>query len=432
MIKMYRSYDEMPKIELPLKQEIKLSDSTIRDGAQMPGIVMLKKHKLTIYEYLHKIGIEKLECFLYNERDRVVAREMLDINYEVPEVTAWARANKNDIDLVLNMDGIRETGILMSISDAHIFDKLGFKKREEASERYLEVVDYALEHGLRVRCHLEDITRSDFYGFVVPFVREIISRDKNAIIRICDTLGLGLPFPEIDLPYGIPRMVKELRRIGVRNIETHIHDDFGLGVACSLAGFWYGANWSNLTFLGIGERAGNSELEKVVLFLITRVSGFEKYNPRVLVEFAEYMEREVRIFIPRNKAIVGRQIFAHESGIHTSAVIKNPFLYEPFPPELVGAKRKLMIGDSSGTDVIRKKVEEIAENLMGIKVRIDKRDPRILAIYRDIHRLYDEEGRRSCISDDEMKKYVEKYFMFEPVIDEIKLDDSEAKDSNDE
>ena len=423
---MYRTYEDMPKIELPFKQEIKISDSTIRDGVQMPGIVMLKKHKLAIYEYLHRIGIEKLECFLYNDRDRVVAREMLDIGYEIPEVTAWARANKNDIDLVLGMGDINETGILMSVSDAHIFDKIGFKSREDAIDRYLDVMDYAVDHGLRVRCHLEDVTRSDFDGLVLPFVKEIISRDKNSIIRVCDTLGLSVPLYDVNLPYSIPKIVSALNEVGVRNIETHIHDDYGLGVANSLIAFWYGANWSNLTFLGIGERAGNSELEKVILFLINRVKGFEKYNSRVFVEFAEYMEREVRIFIPRNKAIVGKQVFAHESGIHTSAVIKNPFLYEPFPPELVGAKRKLMIGDSSGTDVIRKKVEEIAENLMGVKVKVEKKDPRILAIYRDIHKLYDEEGRRSCISDDEMKKYVEKYFMFEPVIDEVKLEDNES------
>lgn len=414
-------------MELPLKQEIQISDSTIRDGVQMPGIVITKKNKLKIYEYLHKIGIEKLECFLYNERDKATAREMLDINYEFPEVTGWARATREDIDLILKFDRIKETGILMSVSDSHIFDKIEFKSREDAMDRYLKAVDYAIDHGLRVRCHLEDATRSDFNGFTFPLVEEILSRDKNAIIRICDTLGVGMPFPDVDLPYGIPKIVKDLRERGVINIESHIHDDFGLGVANSLAAYWYGANWSNLTFLGIGERAGNSELEKILVFFIHRIKGFEKYNSEVLVEFARYIEKEVRIFVPRNKAIVGRNIFAHESGIHTAGVIKNPFLYEPFPPESVGGERRLMVGDSSGTEVIRKKVEEIAEELMGLKVKVEKKDPRILAIYRDIHKLYDEEGRRSCISDDEMRKYVEKYFMFEPVVDEVKVSEREDR-----
>ncbi len=424
---MYRSYEEMPKIELPNVSEIKISDSTMRDGAQMAGVVMTKKHKLRIYEYLHEIGIEKLECFLFNERDKNVARKMLDINYEFPEVTGWARAKTEDIDLVLNMDGIKETGILMSVSDSHIFDKIGFKSREEAVDNYLHALNYAVDHGLRVRCHFEDITRADF-NFVKEFTKEIIEISPDAIIRLCDTLGFGLPFHDSPLPYNIPKIVKELKDIGVKNIETHTHDDFGLGIANSLAGYWYGANWSNLTFLGIGERAGNSELEKILLFLIWRVKGFEKYNPKKLVEFARYMEKEVRIFVPRNKAIVGKNIFAHESGIHTAGVIKNPFTYEPFPPELVGGKRILMIGDTSGTEVIRKKVEEITEELMGIKVRVDKKDPRIIAIYNDIRKLYDLEGRTSCISDDEMKKYVEKYFLFEPVADVLETDKNERDD----
>lgn len=420
---MFRSYEEMPKVKFPCNGgEVMISDSTIRDGSQMPGLVMTRKHRLTIYEYLHEIGIEKLECFVYNQRDKDVARAMLDRGYKCPQVTAWARSKKEDIDVVLSIDGIKETGILMSVSDVHIFDKIGMKSHEEAEERYLGALQYAVDHGLATRCHLEDLTRAD-WNFIRPFVKKILEIDKNSILRVCDTLGLGLPFPEADLPFGIPKIVSELKALGAKNIETHIHDDYGLGVANSLAGYWYGANWSNLTFLGIGERAGNSELEKILIFFLTRMDGFKKYNPSKLVEFARYMEREVRLHVPRNKAIVGENVFAHESGIHTAGIIKNPFTYEPFPPELVGAKRKLMVGDSSGREVIKQKVEEIAATMMKLKVQIDKDDPRIQKIYEDIHRLYDKEGRRSAISDDEMKKYVEKYFMFEPVIDEVKAEE---------
>ena len=135
---MYRSYKELPKIRLPEDrgvEDINISDSTIREGAQMPGIMMHKEHKVKIYEYLHRIGIEKTESFLFNESDRGAVKEMLDRGYEKPEVTGWARANPKDIDLVIEADGIEETGILMSVSDAHIFDKLGLKSREEASEK---------------------------------------------------------------------------------------------------------------------------------------------------------------------------------------------------------------------------------------------------------------------------------------------------------
>ncbi len=411
-MKAYRSYEDLPKVRLPMGQEVFISDSTIRDGSQMPGIVMKKKHKLKIYEYLHRIGIEKLETFVYNERDREAVKEMLGAGYEFPEVTGWARANPKDIDFVLGMDGIRETGILMSVSDSHVIDKMGLKNREEAEKKYIDALQYAVDHGLRTRAHIEDMTRADNEGFVFPLVKKLIEIDPECTIRLCDTLGYGIPFPEVDEPYGIPYIVKRLRDIGTKNIETHVHDDFGMSVACSIAGYWYGANWSSLTFLGIGERAGNAELEKVALFLIQRVEGFQKYDLKSVTEFSDFMEKEIGIRVPRNKSVVGKNIFAHESGIHTAGIIKNPFTYEPYPPELVGGKRLLMIGDSSGLEVIRFKVEETLNDLMHVDTKIDKNDPRIKAIHAEIQKLYNEEKRVSAISDEELKKYVEKYFIY--------------------
>ncbi|MBU4491062.1 MAG: isopropylmalate synthase [Euryarchaeota archaeon] len=424
-MKVYRSYEDLPRIKLPLGQEVFISDSTIRDGSQMPGIVMKKRHKLEIYEYLHKIGIEKLETFVYNERDREAVKGMLDRGFEFPEVTGWARANPKDIDFVLSMDGIKETGILMSVSDSHIIDKMGLKSREEAEIKYTEALQYAVDHGLRTRAHIEDMTRADNEGFVFPLVQKLLDIDPDCIIRLCDTLGYGLPFPDVDEPYGIPRIVQRLKEIGTKNIETHIHDDFGLSISCSLAGYWYGANWSSLTFLGMGERAGNAELEKVALFLIQRVEGFQKYNLESVTEFARYMEKEMGLRVPRNKSVVGKNIFAHESGIHTAGIIKNPFTYEPYPPEIVGGKRQLLIGDSSGLEVIRFKVEETLNELMGIETQVDKHDPRVKAIQNDIQKLYNEEKRVSCISDEELRKYVEKYFMLESIIDEHSANDAQ-------
>ena len=417
-MKVYRSYEDLPRIKLPLGQDIFISDSTIRDGAQMPGIVMKKRHKLKIYDYLHRIGIEKLETFVFNDRDREAVRVMLDTGYEFPEVTGWARANPKDIDFVLSMDGIKETGILMSVSDSHMIDKMGLASREEAEKKYTDALQYAVDHGLRTRAHIEDMTRADNEGFVFPLIEKLLEIDPDCIIRLCDTVGFGLPFPDVDEPYGIPHMVKRLREIGSKNIETHIHDDFGMSVACSIAGYWYGANWSSLTFLGIGERAGNAELEKVALLLMQRVEGFQKYDLQCLTEFARYMEQEIGIRVPRNKSVVGRNIFAHESGIHTAGIIKNPFTYEPYPPEIVGGKRQLLIGDSSGLEVIRFKVEESLNELMHVDSKIDKNDWRVKAIQTDIQKLYNEEKRISCISDEELKRFVEKYFMLDSIIDE--------------
>ncbi|MCD1294216.1 isopropylmalate synthase [Methanocella sp. CWC-04] len=410
---MMRTYEDMPKIKLPHAKDIKISDTTIRDGCQMPGIVMKKNHKLKIFEYLHDMRIEKLETFVYNERDKDACRAMMDYGYEFPEVTGWARANPADIDEVLKVDGIRETGILMSVSDSHVFDKMGLKSYEEAETKYLNALQYAVDHGLKTRCHIEDSSRAN-YDFVYPFIEKLIEIDPNTIIRICDTLGYGVPFPDAVEPYGIPIVVKKLKEMGVKHIEMHVHDDFGISMGNTLAGLWYGADWASLTFLGIGERAGNTELEKIVAFLITRVEGFEdRYSLKKVTEFAEYMEREIGLRVPRNKSVVGRNIFSHESGIHTAGIIKNPFTYEPFPPELVGGKRNLMIGDTSGTEVIRIKAEETLSELLGIKAQIEKGDIRIKAIHKDIQKMYDVEDRRSCVSDEELKDFVRKYYVFQ-------------------
>lgn len=410
----YMSYEDLPQLKLPYGQEVFVSDSTLRDGAQMPGIVIPVKNRLKIFEYLHRIGVEKLELFLFTDSDKTAARAMLDYGHEVPEVTGWARANPKDIDLVLSMDGIEETGILMSISDAHIRTKMGLKSREDAEDKFLSALEYALDHGLRTRAHLEDVTRSDLEGFVYPLSQKILERDPECTLRLCDTLGFGIPFENAGDPYGIPEMVKRLKEIGAKNIETHVHDDFGFGTATSIAGFWHGANWSNLTFLGMGERAGNAELEKVLLFLVQRVEGFQKYDLTCLREFAEYVEENLGIRVPRNKAAVGSNIFAHESGIHTAGVLKNPYIYEPYPPELVGGNRSMMIGPTSGTDVVRLKVEEALMDMMRLETKVEKTDWRVQAIHSDIKQLYDEEKRNSCISDEEIRALVEKYFIFGP------------------
>ena len=415
---MYRTYEEMPKIKFPFGNDnIKISDSTIRDGSQMAGVVMKKGHKLQIFEYLHKIGIEKLELFLFSDIDQEIAKEMLDKGYELPEITGWARANPKDIDFVLKIDEIKETGILMSVSDSHMIDKMGLKDKDEAIEKYLKALDYAIDHGLRVRCHLEDVTRADIERFVIPFSKQIIERSPDATIRICDTLNYGVSFFDVGYPYSIPKMVSELRDIGVKNIETHVHDDFGFGVAATMSGYWYGANWSSLTFLGIGERAGNTELEKILLFLRYRVEDFDRYNLECLTEFARYMEDEMGIRVPRNKSVVGMNVFSHESGIHSAGVIKNPFTYEPYPPELVGGTRQLLIGPTSGTEIVRFKVEAALRELMKIDVGVNKDDPRIRSIHNDIKKLYDAGNRRSCISDEEIRGYVEEYFMFRPIVE---------------
>ncbi len=389
--------------------DVNISDTTIRDGCQMPGIHMTETQKLGIYDYLHRIGIEKIECFLFSDSDKKVASMMLERDYSKPEVTGWARANESDINEVLTIGGIKETGILMSISDAHIYKKLGLT-RESAESKYLSALAYALDKGLKARCHLEDCTNSDFEGFTLPFVEKILKMYPDAMIRFCDTLGIGLPDPGIKPPRGVPQSIKRLKELGVRSIETHMHDDLGNAVGNSLIGFEYGANWTSATFLGIGERAGNAELEKILINLYFTEGLQNKYDLSCLAEFAEFMETGCGIYVPRNKAVVGKNIFTHESGIHTAGVIREPTTYEPFPPELVGGRRELRIGPTSGGEVIAYKVNEVLEGLKS-DLRVDKKDPRIGQIYGDIKKIYAMGDRRkeTSLSYDEVISLMRKY-----------------------
>lgn len=415
---LYESYEDMPKLKKLSQDNIFISDSTIRDGSQMPGIVMTREFKIKCYEYLHRIGIEKIEAFVFNKREVDAVKTMLDIGYDVPAVTGWARAVPADIDKVLAVDGLNETGILMSVSDSHIFAKMRLSDREQAEHKYLTALQYAVDHGLKTRAHLEDITRADNIGFTYPLAEKILEIDPDCVIRICDTVGYGLPFEGFGEPYSIPEIVGSLKKIGAKNIETHIHDDYGFGAAGSFAGYLAGANWCSMTFLGIGERAGNTGMEKLLLTLADRVEGFDKYDLSCLTEFANYMEKSIGIKIPSNKPVVGRNVFAHESGIHASGVLRNPFVYEAYPPELVGGHRFVLLGDSSGLDTVKYKVEETMHRLLNIEITIDKDDPRLKKIQKEIQSLYDNELRTSCISDEELTYYVEKYFLMRSIREE--------------
>ncbi|PTD93978.1 isopropylmalate synthase [archaeon SCG-AAA382B04] len=396
---MIRNYEDLRKVEIENIDEIKISDATLREGAQMPGVVIKSEDKLEIYKYLSKIGIEKVETFLYKDRDKKLAREMIDLGFEKPEVTGWIRAKKSDISLLNQFEEIQETGVLMSVSDCHIFDKMGFESREDAKDQYLAALQEVVDQGIRPRCHIEDVTRAEVEEFVFPFLEDVLEIAPNAIIRVCDTLNYGIPFYE-KLPYSIPKLVEEIDKIGAKDIELHVHDDYGLGVANVLAGFEAGANWGNLTFMGLGERSGVAELEKVLLFLEDRL-GVEKYDLSVLKEFADYLEENGNYHVPNNKALVGSNVFAHESGIHTDGVLKNPMTYEPYPPEKVGAKRKLFIGDSSGKEVVAQKINNLLKE-KGYEINFKKDDQEVKKIYDEIQKMYDENQRESSILDEEL------------------------------
>ena len=216
----------------------RITDTTLRDGAQDPRFALFPHEaKLEYFDLLHRLDngtgvIESVEVFIYQKRDVWVLEKLLERGYEHPRVTTWTRARPKDVKLLaeVGQGRIDETGMLASASDHHIFDKLRFPSKTRALEAYLEPVLQAMELGIRPRVHLEDATRADIDGWVVPFMCRVLEEtDGKALFRVCDTIGWGQPDPHADAPFGVPRLISDLRKRTGAELEFHGHNDFGLG-----------------------------------------------------------------------------------------------------------------------------------------------------------------------------------------------------------
>jgi isopropylmalate/homocitrate/citramalate synthase len=338
----------------------------MRDGAQDPCFaIFANEAKLKYFDLLHELDnstgiIDCVEVFIYQKRDLWTLEKLLERGYEFPRVTSWTRATPKDIrDLVQVSSGqVKETGMLASASDHHIFDRLAFRSKEDAVERYLAPILTACEHGIVPRVHLEDATRSDVEGWVIPFMSRVIEETNGlARFRVCDTLGLGTPNPYASLPFGIPRLVSTLSRFSGAQMEFHGHNDFGYATANSMAAFRYGCKRVNTTFGGLGERTGNASLEQV-LANYTREYGNPGLKLEVLAEMAALIQSEV-VPIGEKHPIVGGSIFATQAGLHQSGVARQDqalggLIYLPFDPQVVGRRGVELnrIGALSGMDGI--------------------------------------------------------------------------------
>src|SRR5438105_963909 len=267
-------YDRPPKVlfdgvdvALDPPGEIVITDTTFRDGQQARA--PLEVAQITqLFDLLHRLSgpngvIRKSEFFLYGVRDRQAVAEVLSRGYRYPEVTGWVRAKREDLRLVRDA-GLSETGILTSCSDYHIFLKLGWTRRQ-ALDNYVGVVSEALAQGLRVRCHLEDLTRADVHGFVVPLAQRLMALAEEAripvILRLCDTMGYGVPYPGAVLPRSVPRLVHAMTHdAGVPTawLEWHGHNDFYKVLVNASTAWLYGCAAANGTLLGYGERTGTT------------------------------------------------------------------------------------------------------------------------------------------------------------------------------
>jgi len=416
-------YTQMPKttfngIQLPmdLPDKIWITDTTFRDGQQsMPPFSAEQIVKL--FDYLHKLDngagvIKQTEFFLYSEKDRHAAQACMDRGYKFPEVTAWIRANKEDFKLVEQM-GIKETGMLMSCSDYHIFKKLN-KSRQQAMDLYISIVEEALAHGITPRCHLEDITRADFFGFVVPFVNKLMELSKKSgvaiKIRACDTLGVGLPYSEVSLPRSVQGILHGLRyncNVPSAQIEWHGHNDFNSVVANSTTAWLYGASGVNSTLLGIGERTGNCPLESMLIEYAQIKGSTENMNLSVIGEIADYFENYMRYDIPPRTPFVGSQFNETRAGIHADGMLKDEEIYNAFDTEkLLGKPIVVAINQYSGLAGIAVWINRYFRLKKG--QRIDKKDERIHTIKDWVDEQY-ENGRTTIIGSNELELLVIKY-----------------------
>ena len=404
--------------------EIWITDTTFRDGQQAMEPYTVEQ-KIQLYKFLHRLGgpkgvIRQCEFFLYTKKDREAVDKIRALGYKYPEVTGWIRAHPKDFQLVKDM-GLEETGILTSISDYHIFKKFGASSRKEVIDKYLKIVDMAAEAGLKaVRCHFEDITRADFWGACIPFaqkLKEISEQSGMRIkIRICDTMGYGVPWPEASLPRSIPKIVYYLRTeagFEPENLEMHMHNDFHMVVANSVAGWLYGASAVNGTLLGFGERTGNAPIEGMIMWYIGLKGSMDGIDTTVITEIKEYYEKEIGVTIPVRYPFVGEYFNVTRAGIHADGMIKFPEIYNIMDTEkLLNRPYGVSITDKTGVAGIAMWME----TKMGVKV--DKSDKRLQEIYQKIIAQY-EAGRVAAMSDNEIAALVKEYFP-EYWTDEIK------------
>ena len=413
-------YDEIPKISfnhrrvpMGMPEEIWITDTSLRDGQQSVEPYSVKQI-VELYKLMSKLGgpygiIRQTEFFVYSEKDRKALEECQSLGLKFPEITTWIRANKEDFKLVKDL-GIRETGILVSCSDYHIFKKLK-KTRKEAMEGYLAAVAQAFEAGVMPRCHLEDITRADFYGFVVPFVNELMKMSKDAgipvRIRACDTMGYGVPFSEVALPRSVPGIIYGLQHysdVPSEMLEWHGHNDFYKSVANASTAWLYGASAVNCSLLGIGERTGNVPLEAMIMEYASLRGSLDGMDTTAITEIAEYFKNEIGYKIPPMTPFVGKNFNVTRAGIHADGLLKDEEIYNIFNTEkILNRPASVSVSKTSGLAGIAYWINN-NYNLKGEK-SIDKKHPLVIALKEWVDKEY-EDGRQTALSDIELENKI--------------------------
>ncbi len=413
-------YTELPKVffdgeTVPMApaEDMFITDTSFRDGQQARPPYSVEQ-VVDLYKLMVKLDggsglIRQSEFFLYSKKDRQAVDRCRETGAKFPEVTGWIRAVKADFKLVKDMK-LPETGILTSCSDYHIFLKLK-KSRKQAMEQYIDVAKAALDEGIIPRCHFEDLTRADFYGFVVPFAIELMKlREQYGMdvkIRLCDTMGYGVPWPEATLPRSVPKLVHGMiHDAGVPGhlLEWHGHNDFHKVLINPATAWLYGCASANSSLLGIGERTGNPPLEAMVVEAAQLGGQHPKIDYPVITELAEYFKNEIGISIPQDFPLVGRDFNTTRAGLHADGLVKNEEIYSAFDTQkILNRPAGVVITDRSGAAGIKHWLEG------HYQLDIAKDDQRLQAIREKVEVQY-EAGRTTAISDDEMHAWYNEIF----------------------
>ena len=414
-------YSELPRLPFDAQavpmaraEQVWVTDTTFRDGQQARPPYTLKQ-VVDLFALMSKLDggsgiIPSAEFFLYSRRDREAVEKCRELGLEFPRVTGWIRAVKGDFKLVKDME-LDETGILTSCSDYHIFLKLQ-KTRRQALDGYLDIARAALDAGITPRCHFEDITRADFYGFVVPFAAELMELreeyGRDVKIRLCDTMGFGVPWAEAALPRSVPKLVHGMiHEAGVPGelLEWHGHNDFHKVLINPATAWLYGCAGCNAALLGIGERTGNTPLGAMVIEAAQLNGGHVAgVDYAVITEIAEYFSKEIGQAIPANYPLVGRDFNVTRAGIHADGLLKNEEIYNCFDTEkILGRAAGVAITDKSGAAGIKHWLER------RFSVNVPKDDSRLVAMKEKVDAEY-EGGRTSTISEEEMIAWYEEAF----------------------
>lgn len=330
-------------------KDIIVYDTTLRDGEQTPGICFTPDEKIDIAIKLDELGVNQIEAGfpVVSDGERRAIRNIMKQSLN-SEILALTRTLKSDIDVALSCD---VDGIITFIgaSDLHLKYKLKMT-REEALSKAVEAVEYGKSHGIFVAFTAEDSTRTDL-SYLLELYKSTTEAGADRI-HIADTTGSIRPM-------GMRYLVSQIKASIDNTICVHCHDDFGLAVANSLAAFEAGARAISTSMNGLGERAGNASLEEIILGLRLLYGIEMPFKYEVIYELSRLVEKYTTMPVPKNKAVIGDNVFAHESGIHVLAVRAEPLTYEPYSPEFVGQKRRIILGKHCGMSCIDAKLEEL-------------------------------------------------------------------------